>query len=700
MKLTSLFWVAFVLLLAACGNPFGSQGQQGSVLDPGHHPGAQLPDGADASQSTISVSGTYTADGADVATVTITLKDLYAIPVAGQTPTFSATDTAGGNSYGPCSASDANGVSTCFFASTKAESKSFEMLTPVSVTGGTALFVHGPLAYIEFTQEPGGGVAGAAWAQQPKLGYFDAYGNPVVNGAEAAASATAVLSSGTGVLSGSATVVASGGEASFSGLSVDLAGSGKQLTATVVNAAAQSLTATSAAFAITAAAPDTALSGLSASPTSLFADGQSETTLTVSLVDAFGNPAPGQSVSVSSSRGATDTILPSSQNTGASGEAVFTATSNTAGSAVFTASGVTQTASVTFVSFVASAAQSSVTVLPTSVAANATSYATITATARNAAGDALPGKTLGFASSRGATDTLSLASAATGSDGKASITVKSSTAGDAVITVTSPDDSVTLAPTPTVLFLGADPSADWQPRFATGSAPGSNASQTTIEDLQARGSNYGTLNGFAYNPATSGWATAPYRLLLDGVSSYIGFGLGLNTSANFSLEAWVRPEAVASRGVVIASNGDTARSGITLRQTWDALGRVSIHLGARSYAEEVLADNPAAYWRLGDATATAVDSSGGGGSGSYQGGYTLQQTHAWGDADKAVALNGSSGYVQTPYVQNAVTAYSVEAWIKTTDAGAKKVIFHNRGNSGTTGKSLTLGIGTTGGGHG
>lgn len=64
----------------------------------------------------------------------------------------------------------------------------------------------------------------------------------------------------------------------------------------------------------------------------------------------------------------------------------------------------------------------------------------------------------------------------------------------------------------------------------------------------------------------------------------------------------------------------------------------------------------------------------------------------------ALAFDGTNDSVTTSYLQNAVTAYSVEVWVKTTDAGAQKVFVHNRGAG--SGKSLTLGIGTTGGGHG
>jgi prepilin-type N-terminal cleavage/methylation domain-containing protein len=62
-------------------------------------------------------------------------------------------------------------------------------------------------------------------------------------------------------------------------------------------------------------------------------------------------------------------------------------------------------------------------------------------------------------------------------------------------------------------------------------------------------------------------------------------------------------------------------------------------------------------------------------------------------------FNGSDSFVSTGYTQTAVTEYSITAWIKTLDGAVRKTIVNNRGDAGT-GKSLTLGIGASGGGHG
>ena len=78
------------------------------------------------------------------------------------------------------------------------------------------------------------------------------------------------------------------------------------------------------------------VSTLAASPTSVVADGTTTSTITATLVDQFGNPVSGQSVSLNSDTGI-PTISTSPQTTDTSGVATFTVKSNTVASNVFTA---------------------------------------------------------------------------------------------------------------------------------------------------------------------------------------------------------------------------------------------------------------------------------------------------------------------------------------------------------------------------
>ncbi len=89
-------------------------------------------------------------------------------------------------------------------------------------------------ATLVFGTQPGGGVAGHIWAQQPVVQLRDAFGNLVNSGADSTLVVSLTLTTGTGALAGAATEMATGGIADFSsnGLAIDLRGS-KVLTASI-----------------------------------------------------------------------------------------------------------------------------------------------------------------------------------------------------------------------------------------------------------------------------------------------------------------------------------------------------------------------------------------------------------------------------------------------------------------------------------
>lgn len=104
--------------------------------------------------------------------------------------------------------------------------------------------------------------------------------------------------------------------------------------------------------------PTAAQSLVSASPSSVPADGAAVSTVTVTLKDAYGIGVAGKNVSLAKSSGPGAPVITTVQGmTDASGMAIFTVKSATAGVDVFTATDttdslvVTQTASVTFLAF-------------------------------------------------------------------------------------------------------------------------------------------------------------------------------------------------------------------------------------------------------------------------------------------------------------------------------------------------------------
>ena len=112
-----------------------------------------------------------------------------------------------------------------------------------------------------------------------------------------------------------------------------------------------------------------------ASLSTLPADGTTTSTITVTLLDATMNPLAGKTVTLASSRGASDTISPASGTSNGSGVVTFSVKSTTTGTAVFTATDTTdsitvnQTASVTFsaVGAAVSAANSTLVAAPGTV---------------------------------------------------------------------------------------------------------------------------------------------------------------------------------------------------------------------------------------------------------------------------------------------------------------------------------------------
>ncbi len=207
-----------------------------------------------------------------------------------------------------------------------------------------------------------------------------------------------------------------------------------------------------------AATADADTSTVVANPLTIACDGITTSTITVTLLDASSNPMSGKTVTLASSRGATDTISAASGLSSVFGVVTFTVTSTTAGTPVFTATDtddsviVTQTATVDFSAGAVSAAQSTVAASPTSILADGTATSTITVTLKAAGGNAVSGKTVTLASSRGALDTIAAASGVSDSFGVVTFAVTSLTPGSSVFTATDTDDSVTVTQTATVDF--------------------------------------------------------------------------------------------------------------------------------------------------------------------------------------------------------------------------------------------------------
>ena len=176
------------------------------------------------------------------------------------------------------------GVATFSALQVAGASPSRRLRATATTTGGTALSVDG-IAFpvlaaapttLAFTRQPGGGLAAAAWATQPALALFDAYGNPALSGPGSDGEIFLSMAAGTGRLSGNTLQPMSLGVSDFAGagLSLDLVGSNKQLRAQV-EVGGRILQDTSTTFAVAhnvgaqlvfASPPATAVAGVTFSP--------------------------------------------------------------------------------------------------------------------------------------------------------------------------------------------------------------------------------------------------------------------------------------------------------------------------------------------------------------------------------------------------------------------------------------------------
>lgn len=571
---------------------------------------------------------------------------------------------------------------------TKADRTSTGGAAALTVDSSSFTVNPGSATQLAYTTQPGGGTAGIAWSQQPVVEVRDAAGNRVTS---SSAAVTLSLTTGTGSLSGTATVNAVSGVATFAGLNIDAIGSNKVLSATSAGLTA----ATSSAFTIAAAATSVS-SDVSASAGPNWANNSDVYTVTVTVVDGQGNAVEGRTVTLSSSRAGSDTITGTPATSDANGAAVFTVKSTTGGTSVVTAVvnpgsvTLTEQASLVFTDFAVSAAQSTWLQDRVSLAADGSTLLTVTGTLRNAAGTALPGKTLQLISSRGVSDVVSPASQDSDSSGNFSFTVKSALAGHSTLTLNVPSDAVNVTTKGRAQFLELNPISEWvsilagvdsNKMFAGLNSP----SLSTWADVANGGTADGSLSGFAFNNTTSGWrgdggttisngATGAYRLGFDGSNDVVDAGAGLNSLASMSFEIWARPESVATPGRVLAGNAD-ATKGLMLRSARDKSARWEGQIGGvggtqRNLVDEILADSPAGYWRFSEASGSSTASAYGAVTQvAASTGITYNQAGALLSNDTSFAFNGSSGQIDLGNVYTPGTgSYSVEAWVRLSSA--------------------------------
>jgi hypothetical protein len=189
------------------------------------------------------------------------------------------------------------------------------------------------------------------------------------------------------------------------------------------------------------AAPSASASTVVASASSAPADGSTETLITVTIKDQFGNTLSGKTVKVAGNSNSGVAVHPiaiggsSPGITNGSGQAQFEANDETAEVVTFTATDssdsvtLTQTVQITFVAGAPdpSAKDATVVASPTQVPSNGTTPSTVTVTLTDIFGNPVSGQTISLAALSGGSQ-ITPATAVTGTKGQALFTVTDSTA--------------------------------------------------------------------------------------------------------------------------------------------------------------------------------------------------------------------------------------------------------------------------------
>ncbi len=410
------------------------------------------------------------ADGSTSAVIQVTVLDANGNPVSGQSLQIDSSGT--NNSITQAGAvSDAQGQASGSIASTMAESKTIT----VTVNPGPSQVVLIQQPSVSFVGDPASiSATGSTVSASPSTGL-------IADGADSSTITITVLDANSNPvpgqtlqlsISGSSNSIIQPGLTDALGMSTGMVASGKAEGKTVtvtVNPGPDQVVLTqqpSLSFVGDASNLSAGLSTALASPsTGLTADGSDSSTITVTVLDANGNPVSGQAVQIAAS-GSGNTITQPGSATDSSGLASGSITSTVAESKTLTLTinpGPSQLvlSSQPLLTFVGdgsnlSASLSTASASPdTGLSTNGSDASTVTVTVRDINGNLVSGQTVQIAAD-GTGNSITQPATTSNGNGSASGTIASSTAETKTITITlNPGPSqVVLSQQPTVEFLG------------------------------------------------------------------------------------------------------------------------------------------------------------------------------------------------------------------------------------------------------
>ena len=502
---------------------------------------------ASAATTTITGTGSVVADGASTSTVTITLLDVHSNPISGTVPTFSATNTGAANSYGTCSSSNGSGVSTCTLSSTKAETKTLALVTPVNMSGGTVVFVHGTASAVTSTITGSGPVEpDGVTTSTITINLFDAFSNPV-NGVTPTFSATDT---------GATNVYGACSSSSVAGVSTCTLSSTHSETKTLSLVTPAVLNGGSVVFTPGAvSALHSSISGTG----SVVANGAAISTITIVLKDASNIAVVGVVPTFTATNAGSTNIYGACSSSDASGTSTCSLSSTKAQTKTLSISSPISLAggTVTFVADVASASTSQITGT-SSVVANGMATSTVTIVLYDSHNNPVVGTIPTFsATDTGGTNTYGTCSSSDAT-GASTCTLASTKVEVKTLTLTSPV-SVSGG---TVNFTAGPISASTSTITGAGSvlANGIATSTVTITLLDAQSNPVsGTVPTFT---ATDTGATNVYGTCSSSNASGVSTCTLKSTRAETKTLSLATPVVVLGGTVVFTQTPDAANSTI------------------------------------------------------------------------------------------------------------------------------------------
>jgi adhesin/invasin len=408
-----------------------------------------------------------TADGVSTTMLALTVEDASGNPVPGQAVTLSSSGSA--NVFTPTSGTtDSSGVFTATLASTLAETKTVTATFADASASAMVVFAAGAPSSLRSSMvaSPTTLTADGVSATTLTVRVLDSNDNPV------AGQLVTIGSSGTNNL-----LIPASGATDASGV----------FTATLASTTAETKTVTAdiGSFSLTASvgfspgAPSASTSTLTASASSLVADGATTTTLTLTVRDALGNPVPDQSVSLSSS-GASNVFSPAQPIGVTAADGTFSATlaSTKAEAKTITATvgSFLTTTSVTFIAGAPDLNNSTFSASPGTVVADGVSTTTLTVTLLDAHANPVPSTAVSIAAS-GYANTFSPAppTGSTNASGQLVATLASTKAETKNLTATAGSLSIITS----VSFVADVPSASTSTLVATPTSLTADGTTTT-----------------------------------------------------------------------------------------------------------------------------------------------------------------------------------------------------------------------------